>query len=110
MIHGGIDGYSRMIVFLACSTDNKAGTVFNKFIHGVEEFGLPSRIRSDKGGENVDVAWYYSPIQTEAQTEAVTSLGEVYITSELRDCGETCLLVAHTSSITCSISWRNVVY
>ena len=47
-----------MIVFLACSTDNKAGTVFNKFIHAVEEFGLPSRIRSDKGGENVDVAWY----------------------------------------------------
>jgi hypothetical protein len=47
-----------LIVFLACSTDNKAGTVFNKFIHAVEEFGLPSRIRSDKGGENVDVAWY----------------------------------------------------
>ena len=57
MIHGGIDGYSRMIVFLVCSTD-KAGTVFNKFIRAVEEFGLPSRIRSDKGGENVDVAWY----------------------------------------------------
>ena len=47
-----------MIVFLACSTDNKAGTVFNRFIRAVEEFGLPSRIRSDKGGENVDVAWY----------------------------------------------------
>ena len=47
-----------MIVFLACSTDNKTGTVFNSFVHAVEEFGLPSRICSDKGGENVDVAWY----------------------------------------------------
>lgn len=58
MIHGGIDGFSRMIVFLACSTNNKATTVFNHFIRGVAEFGLPSRVRSDKGGENVDVAWY----------------------------------------------------
>ena len=47
-----------MIVYLACSMDNKASTAFSKFIHAVEEFGLPSRIRSDKGGENVDVAWY----------------------------------------------------
>lgn len=58
MIHGGIDGFSRMIVYLACSTNNKASTVYQLFQSAVEKFGLPSRVRSDKGGENTDVAWY----------------------------------------------------
>ncbi len=58
MIHGGIDGFTRMVVFLACSTNNEASTVLQLFRSAVEEFGLPSRVRSDKGGENTDVAWY----------------------------------------------------
>ena len=58
VIHGGIDGFSRMIVYLKASASNRADTVFNHFLNAVEEFGLPSRIRSDKGGENVDIARY----------------------------------------------------
>ena len=47
-----------MVVYLGCSTDNKAATVFTLFMDGVTEFGLTSRVRSDKGGENVDVTWF----------------------------------------------------
>lgn len=57
-IHGGIDGYSRQITFLKCSCNNRAQTVLQLFIGAVGVFGLPSRVRGDKGVENVDVAWY----------------------------------------------------
>ena len=58
VIHGCIDGYSRAIVYLKCCTDNKASTVLQYFAQGVQEFGLPSRVRGDQGMENVDVAKY----------------------------------------------------
>ena len=45
-----------MIVFLKCSTNNLSSTVFQCFIEAVQNFGLPSRVRSDRGGENVRVA------------------------------------------------------
>ena len=48
VIHGTIDGYSRMIIFLRCSTNNRASTVFSYFISGVQTFGLPSRVRGNK--------------------------------------------------------------
>ena len=57
VIHSGIDGFSRMIVFMECSTNNRASTVCTLFRNAVHTSGLPSRVRSDKGGENADVAW-----------------------------------------------------
>ena len=54
--HGCIDGYSRMITYLKCSTDNKASTVYKSFLEAVHKNGLPSRMRSDHGGENILVA------------------------------------------------------
>ena len=53
--HGGIDGYSRLIVFLRCSTNKTAATVLSVFTEAVGKYGLPQRVRSDLGGENVDV-------------------------------------------------------
>ena len=56
VIHGGIDGYSRRIMFLSANTNNRASTVLQCFLTAVAEHGLPQRVRSDKGGENVEVA------------------------------------------------------
>lgn len=58
VIHGCIDGYSRRIMFLKASTNNKAATVHHHFVEAVSTFGLPQRVRGDQGVENVDVAWH----------------------------------------------------
>ncbi|KAK2548345.1 hypothetical protein P5673_031504 [Acropora cervicornis] len=56
VIHGAIDGFSRVIVFLCCSTNNKAETVLQWFRGAVRTFGLPTRMRCDHGTENIEVA------------------------------------------------------
>ncbi|KAI5607880.1 hypothetical protein C0J50_9764, partial [Silurus asotus] len=55
VIHGGIDGYSRLIVFLHASNNNRSTTVMNYFLNAVARYGVPSRVRTDHGGENNDV-------------------------------------------------------
>ena len=59
VVHAGIDGFSRTIPYIACSTNNCASTVLSAFQEGVSKFGLPDRVRSDHGGENIDV-WHYT--------------------------------------------------
>ena len=58
VIHGCIDGYSRAIIYIKCCTNNKASTVLQLFEQGIQDFGLPSRVRGDRGMENLDVARY----------------------------------------------------
>ena len=58
VMHGGIDGFSRLIVYLKCSTNNESATVINEFYNATMKYGVPSRVRSDKGGENVLVCHF----------------------------------------------------
>ena len=58
IIFGAIDGYSRLPVSLECINNNKATILLPCFLKGVETYGIPNRVRSDKGKDNVLVAGY----------------------------------------------------
>ncbi|KAF7325542.1 hypothetical protein MKEN_00403600 [Mycena kentingensis (nom. inval.)] len=56
VIHGFIDGYSRLITGLRASNNNRAQTVLELFLDAARTYGVPSRLRGDHGGENLHVA------------------------------------------------------
>ena len=53
VIHVGIDGYSRTIVFIDANDNNRATTVERLFLHATQSYGYLINVRSDLGGENV---------------------------------------------------------
>ena len=58
VVHGSIDGFSRMVTYLSCNTNNRATTVFQLFRKATMEMGIPSRVRSDKGGKRHLVCYF----------------------------------------------------
>ena len=51
-------GLSRLITFLRPSNNNQAQTSLDFFIDDIRDYGLPSRIRTDLGGEYVSIRRY----------------------------------------------------
>jgi len=56
VVHACIDGFSRFLVYITCSDNNRANTVLKAFLKGAKDLRtLPRQCRSDMGGENVNV-------------------------------------------------------
>ena len=56
VIHGFIDGYSRLITALRASNNNRGATVLALFLAAIAIYGVPDRLRGDHGVENIQVA------------------------------------------------------
>ncbi|KAG8923025.1 hypothetical protein FRC02_011448 [Tulasnella sp. 418] len=56
VLHGFIDGYSRLIVALRASASNSSSQVLKVFHQAIQKYGTPSRVCGDRGGENVKVS------------------------------------------------------
>ena len=55
VIHGAIDGFSRLLTFLSCANNNTAHTDLSRFMEATQKYGVPSRVRTDYGVENIGV-------------------------------------------------------
>ena len=103
IIHGGIDGYSRRIMYLHCSLNNRASTVLALYMEAVQNYGLPSKVRADHGSKNNFVAAFMKSL-----TVVASSQEKAVIISELSGCGVVCLLVVIVFFIACSCFWRRI--
>ena len=72
IIFGAVDGFSRLPVSLECTDNNKASTILSCFLKGVNSFGLPSRVRSDQGRENIGVADFMIEKRGEGRGSMIT--------------------------------------
>ena len=53
VVHGGIDGFSRLIVFLRSNGNDRSTTVLSLFHDAMQQYGQPDKIRIDRGGEYI---------------------------------------------------------
>ena len=98
VIHGGIDGYSRIPVYLCASDNNRANTVLTYFIRALTSYGLPSRVRADHGGENSLVSQYMLRHPQRGSFIAGRSVHNHRIERLWRDVFSSCYHLSTTSS------------
>ncbi|KAK2566945.1 hypothetical protein P5673_008707 [Acropora cervicornis] len=70
--HVCIDGKTRLLIYASCCDNNKADTVLSLFQKGVEQWGLPSRVRCDYGMENFYVGQYMIDHRGEGRGSIIT--------------------------------------
>ena len=68
---GAIDAYSRMVMYLTCIDNDRGSYVLSSFSKTVHENGLPTHVRSDLVGENVNV-WRYMVEQHSSSSAIIT--------------------------------------
>lgn len=56
VIHGFVDGYSRLITGMQAANNNRGETVLRLFHRAARNYGVPIRLRGDHGTENILVA------------------------------------------------------
>ena len=71
VIHCAIDGFSRLIVFVKLSTNNTSSTVLSHFTSACINYGFPSRVRCDHGGENNEVCEFMEIMRGEDRGSAI---------------------------------------
>ena len=72
VIHGGIDGYSRVVTYLRCCDNNESESVLSHFVTATQLYGIPSRVQSDYGGENVQVWRFMEQVRGPGRSSFIT--------------------------------------
>jgi hypothetical protein len=108
VIIGGIDGFSRLPVMLKCTDNNKADTVLSCFVEAVNEYGLPSRVRTDKGLENVGIAEFM--IQNRGTNRGSVIAGKSTHNQRIERLWRDVYEGGLSFSTNCFILWRKKIY
>src|ERR1700753_3223336 len=59
---------------LRTSTNNRSSTVLAVFLEAVRKYGMPSRVRGDRGAENKAVSMYMKYFRSKASSMRVVAL------------------------------------